>query len=144
MEVVAVSISKKKGTRKKNVSQGKLRLNFGLEGDAHGGEWHRQISLLAMESIEKMRLMGLEVSPGDFAENITTRGIDLVHLPVGTRLSVGNEAVLEVTQIGKECPGKCAIYYQVGDCIMPKEGIFARIIREGKIQPGDPVRILSE
>ena len=105
-----------------------LKENHGIVGDAHAGEWHRQVSLLATESIAKMRAMGLDVDSGDFAENITTVGIDLVALPVGTRLAVG-DALLEVTQIGKECHNRCAIFYQAGDCVMPKEGIFAKVMQ---------------
>jgi len=112
--------------------------NHGIVGDAHAGDWHRQVSLLAKESIDKMRAMGLDVTNGDFAENITTSGINLTSLPVGSRLQVG-ETLLEVTQIGKECHARCAIYYQAGDCVMPKEGIFARVLRSGAIKPGDTV-----
>jgi MOSC domain-containing protein YiiM len=122
-KIVAVCTSEKKGTRKKNVGQGVLVEDFGLRGDAHGGPWHRQISLLALESIEKMQAKGLDVHPGDFAENLTTQGIDLVSLPVGTRLRIGKDVIGEVTQIGKECHNRCAIYYQAGDCVMPREGI---------------------
>ena len=137
-EVIAVCISEKKGQRKTPVTAVELRENHGIVGDAHAGEWHRQVSLLATESIEKMRALGLDVDSGDFAENITTRGIDLVALPIGTRLAIGDTTV-EVTQIGKECHTRCAIYYQAGDCVMPKEGIFARVITGGIIKPGDGV-----
>ncbi len=137
--VVAVCISEKKGERKKPVASVELRENHGIVGDAHAGEWHRQVSLLAQESIAKMQALGLEVDAGDFAENITTSGIDLVLLPIGTRLQVG-VTLLEVTQIGKECHTRCAIYYQAGDCVMPKEGIFARVITGGIVKPGDEVR----
>jgi len=109
--------------------------------DAHGGDWHRMLSLLAMESIESMREKGLDVGPGDFAENITTRGIALASLPVGTRMRVG-EALVEITQIGKECHDRCAIYYQAGDCVMPREGIFARILASGPVKTGDPIRVI--
>jgi len=118
--VVATCISEKKGERKTPVNSVDLRENHGIVGDAHAGDWHRQVSLLASESIDKMRQMGLNVSSGDFAENITTVGIDLPSLPVGTRLAVGT-TLLEVTQIGKECHTRCAIYYKAGDCVMPKE-----------------------
>uniref|UniRef100_UPI00261BA119 MOSC domain-containing protein n=1 Tax=Geobacter sp. TaxID=46610 RepID=UPI00261BA119 len=114
----------------------------GIVGDAHAGEWHRQVSLLAKESIEKMRAMGLDVDNGDFAENITTEGINLPSLPVGTRLTVG-VTLLEVTQIGKECHTRCAIFYQAGDCVMPKEGIFARVITGGVVRPGDPIAVME-
>ncbi len=137
-QVEAVCISENKGERKTPVQSVELREKHGIVGDAHAGEWHRQVSLLATESIEKMRALGLDVTAGDFAENITTSGIDLVSLPVGTRLQVG-ETLLEVTQIGKECHTRCAIYYQAGDCVMPKEGIFAKVISGGVIRPGDEV-----
>ncbi len=136
--VKAVCISENKGERKKPVEAVELRENHGIVGDAHAGDWHRQVSLLASESIDKMRALGLDVDSGDFAENITTNGIDLVSLAIGTRLQIG-EALLEVTQIGKECHNRCAIYYQAGDCVMPKEGIFARVITGGVIRPGDEV-----
>lgn len=105
------------------------------------GPWHRQVSLLAVESIEKMKALGLDVGPGDFAENITTSGINLVDLPLGTRLKIGPEAVGEVTQIGKECHSRCAIYYQAGDCVMPREGIFIRILKGGTIRAGDTIEV---
>jgi MOSC domain-containing protein YiiM len=136
--VIAVCISENKGERKKPVPAVELRENHGIIGDGHAGDWHRQVSLLAQESIDKMRAMGLDVNAGDFAENITTSGIDLVSLPIGSRLQVG-QTLLEVTQIGKECHTRCAIYYQAGDCVMPKEGIFAKVITGGMIKPGDEV-----
>jgi MOSC domain-containing protein YiiM len=139
--VIATCISENKGERKTPVASVELREEHGIVGDAHAGEWHRQVSLLASESIDKMRALGVDVDSGDFAENITTRGIDLVSLPVGTRLQVG-ETLLEVTQIGKECHTRCAIYYQAGDCVMPKEGIFARVISGGVVKPGDGIRAL--
>ena len=138
-QVLAVCISDNKGERKKPVKEVELRENHGIIGDAHAGDWHRQVSLLAQESIDKMRALGLDVNAGDFAENITTSGIDLVGLPIGTRLQVGG-TLLEVTQIGKECHTRCAIFYQAGDCVMPKEGIFARVITGGMIRPGDAVQ----
>ncbi len=140
--VKAVCISENKGERKRPVPAVELREQHGIVGDAHGGEWHRQISLLASESIDKMRALGLDVDAGDFAENITTTGIDLVSLPVGTRLKVG-PTLLEVTQIGKECHNRCAIYDQAGDCVMPKEGIFARVIGGGVVTPGDGIEALT-
>ncbi|WP_429885252.1 MOSC domain-containing protein [Geoalkalibacter halelectricus] len=136
-EVVAVCTSPGKGERKKDVGQGVLVADHGLEGDGHGGDWHRQVSLLGMESIAKMRAAGLDVGPGDFAENLTTRGLDLCRLPLGTVLQVGAEALLEITQIGKICHDRCAIYYQAGDCVMPKEGIFAVVRRGGPVAKGD-------
>ena len=138
--VIAVCISEKKGERKTPVTSVELRENHGIVGDAHAGEWHRQVSLLASESINKMRALGLDVDAGAFAENITTSGIELVSLPIGTRLQVG-ETLLEVTQIGKECHTRCAIFYQAGDCVMPKEGIFVRVITGGTIRPGDEIII---
>jgi MOSC domain-containing protein YiiM len=141
--VVAVSLSDRKGVKKQNVNQGLLVLNSGLEGDAHAGDWHRQISLLAIESIAKIQAKGLDVTPGDFAENITTKGLVLEKLPIGTRLRLGAEALVEVTQIGKECHSRCAIFQQVGDCVMPREGIFARILKGGIIRPGDEIECVG-
>jgi MOSC domain-containing protein YiiM len=140
-KVVAVCISEKKGERKKPIAEVDLREAHGIVGDAHAGDWHRQVSLLAQESIDKMRRLGLDVNAGDFAENICTSGIDLVALPVGSRLKVG-ETLLEVTQIGKECHTRCAIFYQAGDCVMPKEGIFSRVLQGGTVKPGDDIEIL--
>ena len=141
-KVVSVNISGKKGVRKKPVEEVVLKTEFGIEGDAHASsEWHRQVSLLALESIEKMRQKGLKVSPGDFAENITTEGIDLVSLPVGTVMHIGDEVSGEVSQIGKECHTKCAIYYQAGDCVMPKEGIFIRVLKGGRVKKGDRISV---
>ena len=141
-KVVAVCRSANKGERKKNIGEGFLQTGQGLLEDAHGGDWHRMLSLLAMESIASMQAKGLDVGPGDFAENITTEGIELATLPIGTRLKLG-DSLVEVTQIGKECHHRCAIYYQAGDCVMPREGIFARIIESGKVAVGDPVEILA-
>ncbi len=138
-EIVAVSTSAEKGQRKKNVSESLLIKNEGLQGDAHAGFAHRQVSLLAAESIAKMTAKGLTVGPGDFAENLTTQGIDLTVLPVGSRLQAGTEAIIRVTQIGKECHDRCAIYYQAGDCVMPREGIFAEVLRGGTIRVGDRI-----
>jgi MOSC domain-containing protein YiiM len=138
-KVLAVCISENKGERKKPVESVTLRENHGIVGDGHAGDWHRQVSLLAEESIDKMRALGLDVAAGDFAENITTSGIVLVTLPIGSRLQIG-ETLLEVTQIGKECHTRCAIFYQAGDCVMPKEGIFAKVITGGVIKPGDEIR----
>ena len=144
MKIHAISISREKGVRKDNVSSAVLRTEHGIEDDAHAGNWHRQVSLLARESIEKMVAKGLEVVPGDFAENITTEGIDLVSLPVGRRLRLGEEALVEVTQIGKVCHDRCAIYYQAGDCVMPREGIFVKVILGGTIRPGDAISVVEE
>jgi MOSC domain-containing protein YiiM len=120
-----------------------LIANHGLEGDAHAGSWHRQVSLLAMESITKMQAKGLQVGPGDFAENLTTEGIDLVSLPVGTKLRIGDRVLAEVTQIGKECHSRCAIYRQAGDCVMPREGIFVAILEGGPVQVGDRIEVIG-
>jgi len=140
--VVAVCLSQKKGTKKTPVAKVLIKEDYGVIGDAHADcLTHRQVSLLAMESINKMRNQGFDLKPGDFAENITTQGIDLVSLPVGTRIMVGDEVVLEMSQIGKECHTACTIRRQVGDCIMPREGIFARVIRGGTVRAGDPIRI---
>ena len=139
-KVISVNVSDKKGVRKKPVEEAVLRTDYGIEGDAHSSsEWHRQVSLLAIESIKKMQDMGLNVHPGDFAENITTEGMDLLSLPIGSRIQIGDEIIGEVTQIGKECHTRCAIFYQAGDCVMPKEGIFIKIISGGKIRKGDAV-----
>ena len=140
-KVLAVNISKDKGTKKTNIHSCALLKEFGLKGDAHAGPWHRQVSLLASESIEKMKAKGLKVGFGDFAENITTQGLDLVHLPIGTEIRIGASVLLRVTQIGKECHERCAIYYQAGDCVMPKEGIFAEVISEGEVKVGDEIII---
>jgi MOSC domain-containing protein YiiM len=141
-KVVAVNISKTKGQRKTPVSSVHLRVNHGIDNDAHAGDWHRQVSLLAEESIDKMRKLGLNVDPGAFAENITTQGLNLVALPIGTQIEIG-EALVEVTQIGKECHDRCAIYHQAGDCVMPKEGIFARVLRGGVVLAGDKVNVVG-
>ena len=133
--IVDVCVSASKGERKTPVASVELRVNHGIEGDAHAGEWHRQVSLLAVESIRKMQALGLSVGNGDFAENFTTEGIELYTLPVGTRLEIG-DALLEVTQIGKECHTRCAIFYQAGDCVMPKEGIFVKVLKGGTVAAG--------
>ena len=142
--IVAVCTSPKKGMRKKNVDQGLLVEDHGLQGDAHTGNWHRQVSLLALESIQKMRNQGLDVGPGDFAENLTTEGIDLVNLPVGTRMTIGSDCLVEVTQIGKECHNRCAIYYQAGDCVMPREGIFVKVIEGGTVAVGQSIIVKDD
>lgn len=140
-QVVAVCTSEGTGTAKENVGRAMLRTEWGLEGDAHAGPWHRQVSLLAEESIEKMRARGLDVREGSFAENITTRGLELHTLPVGTRLRVG-QALLEVTQIGKTCHSGCAVFQAVGDCVMPREGIFARVLEAGEVAVGDAICVV--
>lgn len=141
-EVVSVNISEKKGTVKHEVDEIRLKINHGIVGDAHAGNWHRQISLLAEESIDTMRENGIELVNGIFAENINTVGIDLKNLPVGTWLKVG-ETVIEVTQIGKECHNDCEIKKKVGKCVMPTEGIFAIVIKEGIVRKGDIIEILE-
>ena len=142
-KVISVNISSEKGVRKVNVVQSCLVPEFGLKDDAHAGKWHRQVSLLAMESIDKMVRLGLKVGPGDFAENITTQELDLLKLPLGTKFRIGGNSLLEVTQIGKVCHTRCAIYYQAGDCVMPKEGIFARVLEGGEIKVGDEIHVLG-
>jgi len=141
VSVIAVCTSKKKGVRKDAIPEGVFRENYGMEADAHAdSETHRQVSLLAQESVNKMIAMGLDLKPGDFGENLTTEGIELVTLPVGTKLYIGDEVILEVSQIGKECHTACAIRRQVGNCIMPTEGIFGRVLRGGSIRTGDGIR----
>jgi MOSC domain-containing protein YiiM len=142
-KIVAVSISDRKGEKKHNIDQARLKMDHGLEQDAHAGDWHRQVSLLDMQSIARIREKGLDVDPGNFAENITTDGIRLWELPIGTHLQLGKEVLVEVTQIGKECHNRCAIFHQVGDCVMPREGIFAKVLQEGTIRPGDTITVLD-
>jgi len=141
--VVSVNLSERKTVRKTPGTSGTLVFDRGFEGDAHAGDWHRQVSLLAQESIDSMVEKGLDVGAGDFAENITTSGIDLMVLPVGSVLRVGEQAVLEISQIGKVCHTKCAIYYQAGDCVMPREGIFAVVRTPGDVNVGDRVEVVS-
>jgi len=141
--VLAVCTSQRKGIRKHDVGEAELRPDWGIVGDAHAADWHRQVSLLAWESIEKMRALGLNVNTGSFAENITTEGISLVDLPIGTRLRLG-ETLVEVTQIGKECHSRCAIYTQAGDCVMPREGIFVRVHEGGRVRAGDTIVVEAD
>ena len=143
MKITSIAVSKKKGTRKTCINASRLIENFGLEGDAHAGDWHRQVSFLAEESIEIARQQGLNVAFGDFAENIATIGIDWKNMPIGTRVRLGETAMVEITQIGKECIKKCAIFYQAGDCIMPREGVFAKVLHGGEIRIGDREEIVS-
>ena len=138
-KILSVNISAKKSVKKHNVNSCTALLDYGLEHDAHAGTELRQISLLASESIEKIRQKGLNVQYGDFAENLTTEGIELYTLPLGTKLQIGKNVLLEITKIGKECPKPCAIFYAVGDCVMPREGIFARVLKEGTICVGDEI-----
>ncbi len=142
-KVFAVCVSQNKGERKKPVDYVEIKENHGIVGDAHSGEWHRQVSLLALESIRKMQEKGLDVVSGDFAENITTEGIDLPSLPIGTRLAIGGEVLTEVTQIGKECHTRCSIYYQAGDCVMPREGIFVKVLKGGRVKKGDIIEVIT-
>jgi len=142
-QIVAVSVSGRKGEVKHNVPQARLLVDHGLEGDAHAEGGHRQVSLLALESIDKMRAAGAQVNPGDFAENLTTLNLDVCSLPVGTRLKVGADVELEITQIGKACHQGCAIRKLVGDCVMPREGVFARVLKEGTVKPGDGIEVLG-
>ncbi len=138
-ELIAININKETGQKKMNTEAGELIKGHGLKGDAHAGDWHRQVSLLALESVQKMQELGLDVQPGDFAENLTIKGIDLVKLPIGTDIYIDETIHLKVTQIGKECHDRCQIYYQAGDCVMPREGIFAEVISGGEVKVGDTV-----
>lgn len=142
--VAAISISTRKGRKKTNIAVGRFVPGHGIEGDAHAGDWHRQVSLLGAESIAKIRAAGMDVTPGDFAENVTTTGLRLWELPIGTRLQVGPVVRLEVTQIGKTCHQRCQIFRQVGDCVMPREGIFARVLEGGEVRVGDAVLVLAD
>jgi MOSC domain-containing protein YiiM len=143
--IIAVCQSEKKGTKKIPQAEITIEKDYGVVGDAHADcQTHRQVSLLAIESIDKMRNKGFDLQPGDFAENLTTQGIDLCVMPIGTRLRVGKGVVLEMTQIGKECHAACEIRKQVGDCIMPREGIFAKVIRGGRVKPGDAIKVNDE
>lgn len=140
--IIAISISKEKGVPKDPIPVGNFIENHGLEGDAHAGNWHRQVSFLGIESIEKMKEKGAKgLTPGIFAENLTTSGIELYSLDIGTKLQIG-ETTMEITQIGKECHNKCAIFQMVGDCVMPKEGVFAKVLIGGKIEPNDNIKIV--
>ncbi len=138
-KIVAVSVSEKKGMKKRNVESVQLKIDFGIVGDVHAGTKNRQVSLLAMEAIDKMKSKGLKLKPGDFAENITTQGIDLLSLKIGDRLRIGQDVMLEISQIGKKCHTKCSIYYQAGDCVMPREGMFTRVLNGGVIKQGDTI-----
>lgn len=143
MKIVSISLSKKKGTRKIPVQDAVVLKDHGIKGDAHAGTWHRQISFLASESIDRAKGSGLNVDFGDFAENIATSGINWMEIPIGTRVKLGESVLVEITQIGKECHQKCAIYYQAGDCIMPREGIFGRVLEGGTIRCGDSITIVG-
>jgi MOSC domain-containing protein YiiM len=139
--VIAVCTSERKGTPKRDVEKGLFQEGFGLVGDAHAGDWHRQVSLIAAEDIETMRAKGLDVKPGSFAENLTTSGFDLGSVKVGNRLKVGESVILEVTQIGKECHTRCAIFNKIGECIMPERGVFATVVKGGEIKAGDSIAV---
>lgn len=139
MKIVSIAVSKKKGTIKKTVDRAELVENHGIKGDAHAGDWHRQLSLLAAERIRAAGTEDFILKFGDFAENVATEGIDWKAQPIGSRFRLGDDALVEITQIGKECHKKCAIYYRTGDCIMPREGVFAKILAGGEIKVGDPV-----
>ena len=141
-KVIAICISVKKGTQKQEVESAKLVENWGIEGDAHAGTWHRQVSMLALEKIEEFRQKGANVDFGAFGENLVVEGFDLGKLPVGTRFRIG-ETLLEMTQVGKECHSHCAIHQVMGDCIMPREGIFTKVIEWGGIRPGDEIIMIS-
>lgn len=142
-KVLAVNISEKKGTKKKNVGVCRLIKDWGMAEDGHAGNWHRQVSLLSKKSIEKMREKGLAVNYGDFAENLSIEGIDLHFLPVGTKLTIGSDVVVRITQIGKECHKGCSILREAGDCVMPREGVFAEVLAEGEVKVGDDVRVIE-
>lgn len=141
-KIIAVNISEQKGTQKKNVHSARVIEDWGIENDAHAGKWHRQVSLLADEKIEEFKAKGAPVDQGSFGENLIVRGIDLKHLPVGTRLQCG-DVLLEVTQIGKQCHSGCEIYKIMGDCIMPREGIFSRVLKGGVITEGDEINVVK-
>lgn len=141
-KVHAISISKRKGIPKSNIECARLIEDHGIEDDAHAGKWHRQVSLLPVESIEKMRISLPKLRAGAFAENITTQNFDLGSVKIGDRIKIGSDAELEITQIGKECHTKCAIFFRVGDCVMPKEGIFAKVLKAGEINVNDSIRLI--
>ena len=141
--VVAVCVSESKGMKKRDIGQAHVVADHGLEGDAHAGPGDRQVSLLALESIDKMRAAGLDVGPGDFAENLAIEGLDLCSLPIGSVLRVGNDIELEITKIGKVCHERCEIYFQAGDCVMPREGIFAIVRKGGNVATGDTVQLVA-
>jgi len=143
-KIKAVCLSEEKGTTKKVIKKGELIENFGLKGDAHAGKWHRQLSLLDESSIDKMRGQGYNLNFGDFAENITTEGLEnLFQLPIGTKLKINGEILLEITQIGKKCHHDCEIMQTIGDCVMPREGIFAVVLKGGEIKAGDKIEIIN-
>ena len=142
VRVLSVCVSDRKGVAKHSIGSGRLRVDWGLEGDAHAGNWHRQVSLLARESIERAMGKGVEVPPGSFAENILTQGLELYTLPVGTHMRLGS-ALVELTQIGKECHAHCSIFELMGDCVMPREGVFVVVLEDGEVREGDTIEILK-
>lgn len=142
-KVIAICISKKKGTSKEMIDKANFIEEYGMEGDAHAGKWHRQISLLALEKINDFKNKGANVDYGAFGENLVIEGINLNKLPIGQKIKIGDNTLLQVTQIGKECHDKCAIFYQVGECIMPKNGIFARVLKGGEVKVGDEVTLIN-
>jgi MOSC domain-containing protein YiiM len=142
-KIVSIAISKKKGTRKTPVEAAEVMKGHGILGDAHAGPWERQVSFLANEQIQEARERGLQVDFGDFAENVATEGVDWKKLPLGTCVKLGNQVIVEITKIGKECHKKCAIYYQAGDCIMPREGVFGKVIEGGTLRCGDEIEIIA-
>ena len=143
-KIVAICISEKKGVQKKDIKRCKLIENHGLEGDAHAGSWHRQISLLSKEARLVMENKGAKLNDGDFGENLLTEGVDFTNIKVGNKLRLGKDALVRITQIGKECHDKCNIYYQVGDCIMPREGIFAEVLKGGEIKIDDDIEFIND
>ena len=142
-KILAVCISEKKGTQKINIEEGILIENHGLKGDAHAGNWHRQVSLLSNEKISDFIKRGGNVNQGDFGENLIIEGIDLAKLPIGTKLKINEDIILEITQIGKECHSHCAIFHAVGDCIMPREGVFSRVLKGGTVKVGDEIFVIE-
>jgi len=142
-KIISVNISSAKGEKKHPVGKARVIKNFGLEHDAHADNWIRQVSLLATESIDKIKSKGLDVQYGDFAENLTTEGIELYTLPIGTRLRIGKTIIARVSQIGKECHQRCNIFYQVGDCVMPREGIFVEVLEDGEVSTGDTITVIK-
>ncbi len=143
-KIVAICISKKKGDQKRDVKQCRLIENYGLEGDAHAGSWHRQISLLSIEGRLVMENKGVKLDAGDFGENVLTEGVEFANIMVGNKIRLGKDALVRVTQIGKECHDRCNIYYQVGDCIMPRAGIFAEVLKGGEIKIDDDIEFLND
>ena len=142
-EVTAISVADRRGIKKKNVDHAQLKENYGIVGDAHAGDWHRQVSLLTEESMHTVRQKGLNVHPGDFAENICVKGVNLLDAKIGTKIRIGEHLLLEVSQIGKVCHTRCHIYYETGDCIMPREGIFTKVLKGGMIKPTDHVWLVE-